>query len=78
MILWGSDSTRYDQLKTDLANDIMKGSDNILKTIVGLVELFNNYKVPRRHQCNQEPDGNGVAFVQGNRQLAAPKSKIEC
>jgi hypothetical protein len=78
MILQGLDSTRYYQLKTNLVNDMMKGSNNFPKTIVEVVRLLNNYKLPMRHQCNQEPNGNGVAFVQGNGRLTAPKSKIEC
>jgi hypothetical protein len=55
-----------------------KGSDNFPKTIVEIVQLFNNYKVTTRHQHNLEPNGNGFAFVQDDGRLAAPKSKIEC
>ncbi len=76
MILQGLDSIRYYQLKTNLVNNMTKGSNNFPKTIIEVVQLLNNYKVPTRHQSNQEPNGNGVAFVQGNRRPAAPKSKI--
>jgi hypothetical protein len=55
-----------------------KGSNNFPETIVDVVQLLNNYKVPMRHQHNQEPDGNSVAFVQGDGWPAAPKSEIKC
>ncbi len=55
-----------------------KGSNNFPKTIVELVQLLNDYKVPTRHQHNQEHKCNDVAFIQGNGRCLAPKSKIEC
>jgi hypothetical protein len=54
-----------------------KGSNNFPKTIE-VVQFLNNYKVPMRHQFNPGPDCDGVTFGQGNRKLAAPKSKIKC
>jgi hypothetical protein len=48
MILQGLDSTRYYQLKTDLTNNMAKGRNDFPKTIVEVVQLLNNYKVPTR------------------------------
>jgi hypothetical protein len=64
MILRGSDNSRYYQLKTDLANDMTKGTDNYPKTIVETTRLLNNYKVPARQQRIRDPGNDGVAFVQ--------------
>ena len=85
-ILRGADSTRYFQLKTDLANDTMtKGLDHFPKTIVDTMRLLNNYKVPARHnRQNRQGDGDSVAFVQGDKQKAAKEAdaplitEIEC
>jgi hypothetical protein len=64
MILRGSDNSRYYQLKTDLANDMTKGTDNYPKTIVETTRLLNDYKVPARQQRVRDPGNDGVAFVQ--------------
>ncbi len=40
MILQGSDNSRFYQLKTDLANDMTKGQDSFLKTIVQTMHLL--------------------------------------
>jgi hypothetical protein len=65
MILQGSDNSRFYQLQTDLANDMTKGQDNFLKTIVETMRLLNNYKLPGRQQHVKDPNtNNGVAFVQ--------------
>jgi hypothetical protein len=58
--------------------DMTKGSNKFPKTIVEVVGLPNNYKVSTRHQRNQQPNFDGIAFVQGDDKLAAPKSKIKC
>ncbi len=52
MILQRLDSTRYYQLKANLANNMTKGIDSFPKTIIEVVQLLNNYEVPTRHQCN--------------------------
>ncbi len=49
--------------------------------IVKTMRLLNNYKVPARHQHHCKPNGDGIAFVQGNKPAKAeslPKSNIEC
>ncbi len=48
MILQGSDSCRFYQLKTDLVNNITKAQDNFPKTTIKAMHLLNNYKVPAR------------------------------
>jgi hypothetical protein len=49
MILRGSDNSRFYQVKTDLQNDMTKGTDNYPKTIVETTCLLSEYKVPPRH-----------------------------
>jgi hypothetical protein len=65
-------------MKTNLANDMKERSNNFPMTIVEVVQLLNDYKVPTRHQCNQEPNCNSVAFVWGIGRPEAWKSKIKC
>ncbi len=65
MILQGSDNSRFYQVKTDLQNNVTKGTDNFPKTVVQTTRLLSDYKVPPRHVCAQEPNSEGVAFVQG-------------
>jgi hypothetical protein len=60
MILQGSDNSRFYQLKTDLTNNMTKGQDNFLKTIIKITCLLNNYKVPARQQCIKDLNNNGV------------------
>jgi hypothetical protein len=71
MILQESDNSRFYQLKTDLANDMMKGQDNFRKTIKTM-RLLNNYKVPARQQRVDDPNNNGVAFVQNTGGTDSP------
>ncbi len=63
MILQGSDNSRFYQLKTDLANNMMKGQDNFPKTIVKTMHLLNDYKVPAKQQCVKGPNNDMVAFM---------------
>jgi hypothetical protein len=79
MNLQGSDNSRFYQLKTDLANNMTKGQDNFLKTIVETMHFLNDQKVPVRQECIKDPNNNGVAFVRntgGNAPL--PVGDILC
>jgi hypothetical protein len=49
MILQGSDNSRFYQVKTDLQNDMTKGTNNFPKTVLQTTCLLSNYKVPPRH-----------------------------
>ncbi len=51
MILRGSDNSRFYQVKTDLQNDMMKGTDNYPKKVIKTTCLLSKYKVPPRHVC---------------------------
>jgi hypothetical protein len=63
MILRGSDNSRFYQVKTDLQNDMTKGTNNFTKTVVQTTCLLSNYKVPPRHVCAREPDSKGVPYL---------------
>ena len=82
MILRGSDNSRYYQLKTNLANDMTKGTDNYPKTIIETTHLLNNYKVPARQQSIRDPDDDGVAFIQTDLKKpganAMPAADVDC
>ncbi len=79
MILQGSGNSRFYQLKTDLANDMTKGQDNFLKSIIETTLLLNNYKVPARQQRVKDPNNDGVAFVQNMRgTVPPPVGDISC
>jgi hypothetical protein len=49
MILRGSDNSRFYQVKTDLQNDMTKGTDNYPKMVIETTRLLSKYKVPPRH-----------------------------
>jgi hypothetical protein len=49
MILRGSDNSRFYRVKTNLQNDMTKGTDNYPKTVVKTTRLLSKYKVPPRH-----------------------------
>jgi hypothetical protein len=49
MILRGSENSRFYQVKTNLQNDMTKGTDNYPKTVVKTTHLLSEYKVPPRH-----------------------------
>jgi hypothetical protein len=65
MILRGTDNSWYFQLKVDQLNDLMKGTNNFPKMIVNTVCLLTNYVAPPRLQRAHNPDGEGLAFAQG-------------
>jgi hypothetical protein len=65
MLLCGADNSRYHQLKVDLSNDMTKGTDNFPKTMVETTRILNDYVPPPRLQRLRDPDGEGLAFVQG-------------
>jgi hypothetical protein len=72
MIVQGSDNSRFYQLKTDLVNNMTKGQDNFLKTIVKTTCLLNDYKLPARQQRVKDPNNDGVAFMQNTGGTAPP------
>jgi hypothetical protein len=78
MILRGSDNSRFYQVKTDLQNDMTKGTDNFPKTVVETTRLLSDYKVPPRHVRAREPDSEGVAFMQGGGKKTPAIETIEC
>jgi hypothetical protein len=55
MILQGSDSTRYYQLKTNLANDLTEGSDNFQNSIVEVVDSSTIIRCQRYTNTTQSP-----------------------
>ena len=65
MLLRGADNGRYYQFKVDLSNDMTKGTDNYPKTMVETVRMLTDYVPPPRLQCVHDPDGKGLAFIQG-------------
>ena len=84
MALQGLDNSHYYQLKTDLSNNMTKGMNNFPKTMVNIMHLISNYKVPPRLQ-HAQPSGNaGVAFVQGGSGAkkpagaATPTAEVVC
>ena len=79
MLLRGADNGRYFQLKVDLLNDMTKGTDNYPKTIVETMRLLTDYVPPPRLQHMHDPNGEGLAFVQGKGgMLHSPKKDIKC
>jgi hypothetical protein len=79
MLLRGTDNGRYFQLKVDMSNDITYGIDNYPKTMVETMCMLTNYVPPTRLQCVRDPDGEGLAFVQGKcGALCGPKKDIKC
>ncbi len=78
MILRGSDNSRFYQVKTDLQNNMTKGTNNFPKTVVETTRLLSNYEVPPRHVCAREPDSEGMAFVQGAGEKTPAIGTIDC
>jgi hypothetical protein len=50
--------------KNDLANNMNKGLDNHPKTIIKMMRMLNNYKVPAHLQRVPQADREGMAFAQ--------------
>ena len=71
MVLRGANNDRYFQLKVDLSNDMTKGTNNYPKTIVDTMRLLTDYIPPPRLQRMLDPDGKGLAFIQG--EVGAPR-----
>jgi hypothetical protein len=65
MLLRGACQARYGQLKNDLANDMMKGTDNYPKSIVDATRMLTEFKGAIRVHRIHPVDGDGMAFVQG-------------
>ncbi len=81
MLLRGTDNSRYFQLKVDLSNDMTKGTNNYLKTIVETLRLITDYVPPPRMQHMHNPDGEGLAFIQGEgstSRVSKSKGEVEC
>jgi hypothetical protein len=79
MLLRGSDNGRYYQFKMDLSNDMTKGTDNYPKTMVETMRMLTDYVLPPRLQCVHDPEGKGLAFVQGEGGASrGPKKDIKC
>ncbi len=75
MLFWGADQNRYLKLKDDDSNNMIKGVKNFPKTMVKMLQLMSNYKVPARAQHVKE-NGVGVAFAQERKVMNA--MDIEC
>jgi hypothetical protein len=69
MLLCGTDNGWYFELKVNLLNNMTMGTNNFPKTIpkiiVETMRLLTNYVAPPRLQRVRNPDGKGLAFVQG-------------
>jgi hypothetical protein len=79
MLLHGSYNGRYYQFKMDLSNDMTKRTDNNPKTMVETMRILTDYVPPPRLQCVHDPEGEGLAFVQGKGGASrGPKKDIRC
>jgi hypothetical protein len=65
-LLRGANNSWYFQVKTDLLNNMTIRTDHFLKTIVETMRLLIDYEAVPRLQRMRKPDGEGLAFVQGN------------
>ena len=66
---------RYFQFKVDLlSNDMTKGAHNYPKMIVETLRLLTDYVPPPRLQRMHDPEGEGLAFVQGENEC--PELKL--
>jgi hypothetical protein len=71
MAVCRADQSRFKKLKDDLSNDMTKGVDNFPKTLVEVMRLMTDYKVPVRAPHVQEGGSEGVAFIQTGRAAGA-------
>ncbi len=85
MLLRGANNSRHYQLKVDLSNDMMKGTNNFPKTMVKAMCILTNYVPPPRLQRACDSDaGKGLALIQGKGgALCGPKKdsankEVEC
>ena len=79
MLLRGADNSRYYQFKVDLSNDMTNGINNYPKTMFETMRMLTNYVPPPRLQRVHNPDGEGLAFVQGEvGVMHGPKKDLKC
>ena len=79
MLLRGADNGRYYQFKVGLSNDMTKGIDNYPKMMGETIRMLTDYVPPPRLQHVRDPDGEGLAFDQGEGgALHGPKKDIKC
>jgi hypothetical protein len=76
MILCSTDNSQYFQLKVDLLKT--KGTNNFPKTIVDTVRLLTDYMAPPKLQRARDPNGKGLAFVQGEGGAPRSPKRINC
>ena len=63
----------------DLWNNMTQGNDNYPKTIVETLRLLTDYVPPPRLQRVHDPDGEGLAFIQGDPGTPrGPKKDVKC
>ncbi len=65
MLLHGADNCWYYEFKLDLSNDMKKETNNLPKTMVKTMRMLTNYIPLPRLQHMRDPDGEGLAFIQG-------------
>ncbi len=85
MLLHGTNNGWYFQLKTDLSNNMIKGSDNFPKMIVETMHLLTNYRSLPKLQRVRNPDDKGLVFVKGKgstphslKRDSTNKDEIKC
>jgi hypothetical protein len=79
MLLHGADNGQYYQFKVDLSNNMTKGTDNYPKTMVETMCMLTDYVPLPRLKHARDPDGEGLAFIQGeDGALRGPKKDIKC
>jgi hypothetical protein len=80
MLLRGANNGRYYQFKVNLLNDMTKGTDNYHpKMMVETMHMLTNYVPPPRLQPVHDPDGKGLAFIQGKGGVSRGlKKDIKC
>ena len=64
MVISGAEKRRFGQLKLDLANDYLLGTDQYPNTLEKAVNLLANYRAPPKIQMRGQPSQDGVAFIQ--------------
>ena len=65
MVISGADKRRYGQLKLDLSNNYLLGTDQYPDTLEKAVNLLTNYQAPPKlHQMRAHPRDGDVAFLQ--------------
>ena len=79
MLLRGANNGRYYQFKVGLSNNTTKGIDNYPKMMGETMRMLTDYVPPPRLQRVRDPDGEGLASVQGEGgALRGPKKDIKC